>query len=249
MTGGAGAVGWMDPRWHDASWAAALFAVDPVGTGVALRALAGTVRVRWLKLLRGLLPEGPVRTIPLNIPDARLLGGLDPAATLQAGRPIAERGILAEADGGVVLLAMAERLSPGTAARVAAVMDQGTVAVARDGPVQLHPARIGVVAIDEGMADDERSPAALRDRLAFAIDLADVGTGTAARLGVVTLSGAVRRGAWRRRGLFRVGHRPAPASLPIGSSPTMLRSPILRQSRRMWDCRKIGGRNVSRRRE
>jgi len=53
---------------------------------------------------------------------------------------------------------------------------------------------------------------------------------TAARLGVVTLSGAGRRGAWRRRGLFRVGHRPAPASLPIGSSPTMLRPPILRQS-------------------
>jgi 3-phenylpropionate/trans-cinnamate dioxygenase ferredoxin reductase subunit len=55
-------------------------------------------------------------------------------------------------------------------------------------------------------------------------------TGTAARLGVVTLSGAGRRGVWHRRGLFRVGHRPAPASLPIGSSPTTLRPPILRQS-------------------
>ncbi len=53
---------------------------------------------------------------------------------------------------------------------------------------------------------------------------------TAARLGVVTLSGAGRRGAWRRRVLFRVGHRPAPASLPIGSSPTVLRPSILRQS-------------------
>jgi len=55
--------------------------------------------------------------------------------------------------------------------------------------------------------------------------------GTAARLGVVTLSGAGQRGAWRRWGLFRVGYRPARASLPIGSSPTMLRPPILRQSR------------------
>jgi len=54
--------------------------------------------------------------------------------------------------------------------------------------------------------------------------------GTAARLGVVTLSGAGQRGAWRRWGLFRVGYRPARAALPIGSSPTMLRPPILRQS-------------------
>ncbi len=54
--------------------------------------------------------------------------------------------------------------------------------------------------------------------------------GTVARLGVVTLSGAGQRGAWRRWGLFRVGYRPARASLPIGSSPTMLRPPILRQS-------------------
>jgi len=47
--------------------------------------------------------------------------------------------------------------------------------------------------------------------------------GDCRKIGVVTLSGAGRRGTWRRRGLFRVGHQPAPASLPIGSSPTMLR--------------------------
>lgn len=178
MTGGS-PEGWDDARWHDASWAAALFAVDPVGTGVALRALAGPMRVRWLALLRALLPDGPVRTIPLNIADARLLGGLDLAATLEAGRPVAARGVLAEADGGVVLLAMAERLSPGTAARIAAAMDQGAVSAAQDGPAQTHPARIGVVAIDEGMAEDERAPAALRERLAFAVDLADIGARTA----------------------------------------------------------------------
>jgi len=175
MTGAGFEDGWTDPRWCDASWAAALFAVDPVGTGVSLRALAGPVRARWLALLRGLLPAGPLRTIPLNVPDARLLGGLDLAATLQAGRPVAERGILAEADGGVVLLAMAERLPPGAAARIAAVIDQGVVMVARDGPVQRHAARVGVVALDEGMAEDERAPAALRDRLAFHVELSDIG--------------------------------------------------------------------------
>jgi len=175
MTGAAFDKGWTDARWCDASWAAALFAVDPAGTGVVLKALAGPVRARWLALLRHLLLRGPLRTIPLNIPDARLLGGLDLAATLQAGRPVAERGILAEADGGVVLLAMAERLSPGAAACIAGVIDQGAVTVARDGPVQRHPARVGVIAIDEGMAEDERAPAALADRLMFHVELSEIG--------------------------------------------------------------------------
>jgi hypothetical protein len=33
--------------------------------------------------------------MPLHIGDERLLGGLDLTATLQAGRPVAQRGLLA----------------------------------------------------------------------------------------------------------------------------------------------------------
>ena len=81
--------------WADAACAAALLAVDPVGLGGAvLRSPAGAVRDHWLGLLRGLLPEGaPLRRVPLHIHDERLLGGLDLAATLQAGRPVAQRGL------------------------------------------------------------------------------------------------------------------------------------------------------------
>ena len=52
--------------WADAALAAALFAVDPAGTaGVWLRALAGPVRDRWLRLLRELLPASDaVRRVP-----------------------------------------------------------------------------------------------------------------------------------------------------------------------------------------
>ena len=60
-------------------------------------------------------------------------GGLDLAATLQAGRPVAQKGLLAEADGGVVVLAMAERIEPGTAARLCAVLDERVVMLQRDG--------------------------------------------------------------------------------------------------------------------
>ena len=152
---------------------AALLATDPTGLGgVSLRAFAGPARDAWLAMLRELLPHGtPVRRVPLNTADERLLGGLDLAATLRAGRTVADRGILAQADGGVVLLAMAERLSEATAARLGTVLDTGEVALARDGTAGRFASRIAVVALDEGMADDERPPAALLDRLAFLLDL------------------------------------------------------------------------------
>jgi magnesium chelatase subunit D len=163
-----------DPRWSDAAVAAALFAIDPTGTGVVLRARAGAARERWLDLLRELLPtDAPMRLVPLHVADDRLLGGLDLGATLQAGRPVALRGLLSEADGGVVRLAMAERLTPGMAARICAVLDAGEVVTMRDGLSFSGAARFGVVALDEGV-DDEQAPAALTDRLAFHLWLDDV---------------------------------------------------------------------------
>jgi magnesium chelatase subunit D len=161
--------------WDDAAKAACLFAIDPTGTGVWLRALNGPVRDLWIELLRGALPAGaPLRRVPLNVTDDRLLGGLDLGATLHAGRPVAQAGILAEANGGVVVLAMAERLSSQAAARLASVLDRGEVALERDGLANRAPAEIGMVALDEGMADDESPPAGLLDRLAFHLDLSEI---------------------------------------------------------------------------
>jgi len=156
-----------------AALVAALFAVDPVGLGgVALRSAAGAAREHWLALLKTLLPEGtPWRRVPLHTHDDRLLGGLDLSATLQAGRPMAQRGLLAEADGGIVLLAMAERLSASTAASIAAVIDTRELVAERHGIGSRSASRIGVVALDEGLADDERMPARLRERLAFHLTL------------------------------------------------------------------------------
>jgi magnesium chelatase subunit D len=164
-------------RWSDALLAARLFALDPAGSGgVVLRAGPGPVRERWLVQLRALLPPAaPLLRIPVHIADGRLLGGLDLAATLRAGRPVAERGLLAEADGGVVLLAMAERVAAATAARLVAVMDAGEVAVEREGVTLRTGSRLGVVALDESAREDERPPQALLDRLAFHLDLGEIG--------------------------------------------------------------------------
>ena len=153
----------------DAATIAALFAVDPVGLGgVALRSPACDNRDQWLALLKNLLPtQTPLRRVPLNINDTALLGGLDLGATLQAGKPIALQGLLSQADGGVLVLAMAERMSVSSAARFGSVLDTGMVALQRDGLDTSTQASLGLVALDEGANDDEQMPASLADRLAF----------------------------------------------------------------------------------
>jgi magnesium chelatase subunit D len=157
----------------DAALVVSLFAVDPAGLGgVCLRSPVQPARDQWLQFLRESLPPGtPVRKLPFNVPDGRLLGGLDLVATLKANRPIAERGVLADAHGGVVILTMAERLTAQTAGRLNAVIDAGEILMPREGVTISNPARVGVVALDEGIGPDEAVPVSLLDRFAFLVDL------------------------------------------------------------------------------
>ncbi len=157
--------------WSDALLALSLFAIDPVGTGIALRAPAGPVRDRFLAHLRALLPaDVKIRKMPANIGDEALLGGLDLSATLNTGRKIVQPGFLPASDGGVVLAAMAERLPPGTAAILAVALDEGVCRAARDTSETAQRCRIGLIALDEGIDDEGLTPVLL-DRLAFHIDL------------------------------------------------------------------------------
>ena len=158
--------------WTNAVDAAALFAVDAVGTtGVTVRARPGPVRDQWLALVRELLPvSSPMRRVPHHVSDGRLLGGLDLAATLQAGRPVAERGVLEDVDGGVLVLPTAERLPAAMAARIGAVINSREVVLERDGLAKRMHSSFGVILLDEGI-DDERPPPGLIDRLAFQVDL------------------------------------------------------------------------------
>ncbi len=162
-----------EAAWEDAVTAAALLAVDPPGVGgVCLRSLPGPVRDRWLWIAQDMVPEGtPWRRIPINVSDSRLLGGLDLTATLQAGRPILERGVLAEVDGGIAVLAMAERISAATAGKIGAVVDNGEIAIERDGLADRIPTRFGLIALDEGADEEEHPVGPLRDRLGCHLDL------------------------------------------------------------------------------
>ena len=172
--------------------ALALFAVDPIGLGgVVLRGQADRARDRWLEQLSACLPSPP-RRLPLGIDDARLIGGLDIAATLAAGRAVARGGLLAEADGGVIVVPMAERLDDRIAGLLAAALDTGMVVLERDGATLRMATRFGLVLLDEGVGDDPRVAEALSERVAFVVEADDfvpldpeVVTAAQARLGAI----------------------------------------------------------------
>jgi len=109
--------------------------------------------------------------MPPSIGDDRLLGGLDLAATLAAGLPVVERGLLEDADGGLLVIPGAERLEPGPAGRIAAALDLGAVAIERDGIAAVRATRFAVVALDESATEDESVPAVLADRLGMLLSL------------------------------------------------------------------------------
>ena len=159
--------------------AAVLLAIDPHGLGgVVLRARPGPGRDKWLAELRRLLPDtAPYVRVPVSVPHDRLLGGLDFGATMASGRPVHAKGLLESADGGLVGLSMAERLTPSTAAIVASACDDGVLNIERDGARRRVPASIGVVAFDEGMEPDECVDTALAERLAFSLRPDEYGEG------------------------------------------------------------------------
>ncbi len=137
--------------------AARLFALQPSGLVLRVRAGVGATRDALLAALRDLLPaEAHILRCPAHPTSEALLGGLDLSATLATGRPVQRQGLIARAAGGVLLLASAERLQGDTASLLCHAVDA-------DGAP-------GLVAFDEGEPDEDL-PAVLLDRIALRVDL------------------------------------------------------------------------------
>lgn len=146
------------PVWARARTALALLAVDPSGLGgMALRARPSPVRDRLTEALAAL--SLPLRRLHPNVADETLFGGVDLAATLSAGGVVRTAGLLGTPS--AFVLPMAERAPPGLAARLAQALDD------RRGHC--------LICLDEGADEAEGLPPALTDRLAFALDLSEVG--------------------------------------------------------------------------
>jgi magnesium chelatase subunit D len=150
--------------------AALLLAVDPRGLGGALLDHPVHEQARLFgSLVRAWLPPGaPLRRVPSSVTADRLYGGVDLASTLALGKVVAERGVLAAADGGVLVVPMAERLSVSARTAVCEVLDHGEITVQRDGIADRHASRVCALLLDESV-DDELVHPALTDRLAFTV--------------------------------------------------------------------------------
>jgi magnesium chelatase subunit D len=139
---------------HDAVLAARLFALAPRTFGGMV--LRGPSPARDA-LVAALGEQVTLRRMPGHVDDERLLGGIDLAASLSAGTPIRQRGLIEEAAGGALLAGMAERMDTTIAGRLVQAMDDGKAAL---------------VLLDDATEPDEAPPVSLTERLAFACDLA-----------------------------------------------------------------------------
>jgi magnesium chelatase subunit D len=140
--------------------ACALLALDPEGLkGAVLKGPGGPAQEAFVDALRDMLRERTFFRVPPHVGSDRLTGSLDVAETLRTGTPRHDKGLIAEAHGGILLLTSAERLSADKAALLAAALDEG-------------PSRFAVLALDEGL-EDEATPAILSERLSFRIPLSE----------------------------------------------------------------------------
>jgi len=142
----------------DALLAARLLAQSPASLGGLCLRGGGPARERVVQALAALLPRDMAwHRLPGHIDEERLCGGTDIAASLASGTLVHQRGLLAAACGGVLVVPMAQGLRADIAGRVAQAMDGA------GGPL--------LVLLDDGTADEPRPPAALMERIAFDITL------------------------------------------------------------------------------
>jgi magnesium chelatase subunit D len=138
---------------EDAVLAARLFALAPqVFKGMVLRG-PGPAREALVAALGEALT---LRRLPGHVDDERLLGGIDLAASLSAGKPVRQTGLIEEARGGALIAGMAERMDGSIAGRLAQALDEGETAL---------------VLLDDAAEPEEAPPASLTERLAFPCDL------------------------------------------------------------------------------
>ena len=166
--------------WLRALQVAQLLVINPHGLGgVILRARSGPVRDRWLAYLNTIAQLGgmrlPLRKMPLGISDENLIGGIDLDQTLRTGKAVLRQGLLAQCDQQLLIMPMAERVEVGAVAKVVSALDNGFIAIERDGQSRRIESHFGIVALDEGIEDDEQPNEKIRQRVAFLLNLDVIG--------------------------------------------------------------------------
>jgi len=145
---------------EDALLAARMFLLAPsLFCGMVLRGGSPARDALVAALGEAMADHGrPARRLPGHVDDERLLGGIDIASSLSAGKPIAQKGLIEEAAGGALIAPMAERMDDSIAGRLAQALDDR-----EDAPA--------LVLLDDSADPDDAPPQSLAERLAFSCDL------------------------------------------------------------------------------
>lgn len=140
-------------QWSRACLAAALLHADPKLPGVVVKSRAGAVRDAYINLL-------PLyaKRVHASVGAEALLGGIDLSATLSSGTLVKSTGVIQPNT--CLMVTMAERLQPQTAAILAQALDEVP--------------GLRLILLDEGIEEDEEAPDCLLERLPFWIDLNDI---------------------------------------------------------------------------
>ena len=148
-------------RTEDAILAAAAVVVaGPALGGLWLRSWHGPRRDAFLQLVDHYARVLSVRThrIAPHTDPEQLLAGIELSETLRAGRMVRRAGLIENLQGGLLVLAMAERAPLGLLAPMIQALDAQ---------------RVCLLALDESLPDEASLPALLLDRLGLGLDLRD----------------------------------------------------------------------------
>ena len=148
-------------RTEDAILAAAAVVVaGPALGGLWLRSWHGPRRDAFLQLVdhyARVLSVRNHRIAPHTDPE-QLLAGIELSETLRAGRMVRRAGLIENLQGGLLVLAMAERAPLGLLAPMIQALDAQ---------------RVCLLALDESLPDEASLPALLLDRLGLGLDIRD----------------------------------------------------------------------------
>lgn len=140
-------------KWRQACLVAELLLANQSLPGAIIKSRAGAVREAFLDLIKS-----NAKRVHANISIEALTGGIDLTSTLSTGKVVFSNGLLQP--GATLLVAMAERLPPQTAAILAQALDADPT--------------LRLILLDEGI-EDERAPDCLSERLPFYVDLEGIG--------------------------------------------------------------------------
>jgi len=131
----------------DAKLALLLATIEPALGGVLLRGDKGSAKTTLARSLAGLLPHGaPFVECPLSATEDRLIGTIDIAAVLNDRDVRPRRGLLAEANGGVLYVDEINLLADHLVDALLDVAVSGVNIIERDGVSHRFPARFVLVA-------------------------------------------------------------------------------------------------------